>query len=305
MPVRLEGVDLRTATFTPATSIELLNAACRVAGLDPGGARLLRHHTNAVYRLARHPVVVKITRPGAGRDRSIRTVAVAEALTRTAVPSVRLWPGLNQPIAAGNSYATFWKAVDVTREPVAPDLAEPLRRLHHLDQQAVPALPQLDPFAAITSSLTRPTVLGADDLTFLRDYADQLAKDYVTLDFERPSRLIHGDAHHSNMLVGPDGPLLADWESARLGPPEWDLVTVAVHCRRFDHPLGEYEDFARLYSRDIRAWPGFEVLAAVRELRMITTNSWKSMPGTPAADEVLHRVAALRSGDGQRPWRLL
>jgi len=305
VPVRLEGVDLRTATFTPATSIELLNAACRVAGLDPGGARLLRHHTNAVYRLARHPVVVKITRPGAGRDRSIRTVAVAEALNRTAVPSVRLWPGLTQPIAAANSYATFWKAVDVTREPAAPDLAEPLHRLHHLDQQTVPALPELDPFAAVTSSLTRPTVLGADDLTFLRDYADQLAQDYVTLDFERPSRLIHGDAHHSNMLVGSDGPLLADWESVRVGPPEWDLVTVAVHCRRFEHPLGEYDEFAKRYGRDIHTWPGYRTLAAVRELRMITTNSWKSVPGTPAAREVLKRVAALRDGDKGRRWKLL
>ena len=286
-------------------SIELLYAACRAAGLDASGAHLLRHHTNAVYRLARQPVVVKITRPGKGRDRSTRTVAVAEALTGTNVPTVRLWPGLNQPIAVANSYATFWTAVDATRGPTADDLAEPLHRLHHLDPEVLPIVPKLDPFGAIADSLGRPTVLGADDLVFLRDYSEKLAEDYASLDFERPSCLIHGDAHHSNMLVGPDGPLLADWESARLGPPEWDLVTVAVHCRRFEHPADEYEEFARRYGRDIHVWPGYQTLAAIRELRMITTNSWKSAPGTLAASEVLHRIAALRDGDDERRWRLL
>lgn len=137
---------------------------------------------------------------------------------------MRLWPNVDQPIAVANSYATFWIAVAAARAAEAADLAEPLRRLHRLDPEEVPTLPELDPFAAIANSLARPTVLDTHDLRFLGDYADRLAQDYVTLDFERPNCLIHGDAHHSNMLVGPDGPLLADWESARLGPPEWDLV---------------------------------------------------------------------------------
>ena len=215
---------------------------------------------------------------------------------------MRLWSDLDQPIAVADS---FWIAIDAARGAEAADLAEPLRRLHLLVPEEVPALPDLDPFGAIVNSLARPTVLGTYDLGFLRDYVAKLEQDYVALDFERPSCLIHGDAHHSNMLVGPDGPLLADWESARLGPAEWDLVTVAVHCRRFDHPLGEYEEFARLYGRDVRAWSGYRTLAAVRELRMITTNSWKSAPGKLASDEVLHRVAVLRSGDDGRRWRLL
>lgn len=305
MPVKLDGVNLRTATFTPEKSLELLQIACRAADLDPSGAYLLRHHTNAVYRLAHQPVVVKITRPGAGRERSARTVAIAEALTRTGVPAVRLWPGLYQPVSVANSYATFWIAVDVIRKPAAADLAEPLHRLHHLDPGGLPVLPKLDPFGAITSSLARPTVLDPQDLGFLRTYAEQLADDYATLDFEQPTCLIHGDAHHSNTLFGSEGPVLADWESARLGPPEWDLVTLAVHCRRFDHPRGEYEELVKLYGRDVRAWPGYQILAAVRELRMITTNAWKSTPGSPAATEVLGRIAALRHGDVEHRWTLL
>ena len=298
-------MNLRAATFTPEASLDLLHAVCRAVDLDPASAQLLRHHTNAVYRLEQHPVVVKITRPGSGRDRAIRTAAIAEALASTDVPSVRLWPGLDQPVRIADGFATFWEAVDVVREPSAADLAEPLRRLHSLGPEAFPTVPRLDPFGAIAHSLARPTVLDEHDLEFLHAYAEELATDYAALSYQRPDQLIHGDAHHSNALVGPAGPVLADWESARIGPPEWDLVTVAVHCRRFDHPPGEYEEFAEHYGRDVRHWPGYQTLAAVRELRMITTNAWKSEPESPAATEVLGRVAALREGDRQRRWTLL
>ncbi|NUR93784.1 MAG: aminoglycoside phosphotransferase family protein [Kribbellaceae bacterium] len=298
-------MSLRSATFTPETSRELLHVACRAVGLDPHDAHLLRHHTNAVYRLARQPVVVKITRPGSGRYRAGQTVAIADALARTNVPTVRLWSDVEQPMAVADSHATFWIAVDIVREPMASDLAEPLRRLHELGLSDLPEVPKLDPFAAIADSLSRRTVLGDDDLHFLRVYAGQLADDYAVLDFERPDCLIHADAHHSNTLVGADGPVLADWESARIGPPEWDLATVAVHCRRFGHPAEEYRDFAATYRREVLDWPGYQTLAAVRELRMITTNAWKSNPGTLAAAEVLSRVSALRHGDLEHRWALL
>lgn len=298
-------MNLPSATFTPETSLDQLHAACRAVGLDATGAQLLRHHTNAVYRLTRHPVVVKITRPGAGRDRTAQTVAVAQALARTRVPAVRPWPGIDQPITLAGTHATFWNAVDSVREPAAADLAEPLRRLHQLDPAVLPALPKLDPFGAIHGSLERRTVLDNDDLTFLHDYADELCAEYSALRFDSSDGIVHGDAHHSNALVGPDGPVLADWESACQGPPEWDLVTVAVHCYRFGHPMTEYKDFATAYARDIQEWPGYPTLTAVRELRMITTNAWKSEPGTQAAAEVRRRVRALREGDADCRWQLL
>lgn len=298
-------MNLHAATFTPEASLELLHAACREVNLDPVGACLLRHHTNAVYRLAHHPVVVKITRPGTGHERSHQAIAIGATLASTDVPSVRLWPGPEQPVAVADSFATFWVAVESVRQPTATDLADPLRRLHSLDPKNLPALAKLKPFSAITNSLTRRTVLDGRELGFLQTYADQLADDYAALIFPLPNRMIHGDAHHSNMLVGRDGPVLADWESARLGPPEWDLVTLAVHCQRFGHPPSEYAAFARLYGMDVRDWPGYQTLAAVRELRMITTNAWKSVPGSAAAAEVRDRVAALRRGDHKRRWVLL
>jgi aminoglycoside phosphotransferase (APT) family kinase protein len=298
-------VTPRDATFTPAASLNLLNAVCSIADLDPTGAHLMRHHTNAVYRLSRHQIIVKISRPGANRHRVAQAVAVAEALAETPVPGVRLWPGIEQPLSVDDSHATFWIAVKPTRDPVAEDLAEPLRQLHQLDPTALPPLPRLEPFTAVAESLKRRTVLPETDLRFLRDYAERLHDQYLRLTFEHPDRIIHGDAHHGNTLVGPGGPVLADWESACHGPPEWDLATLAVHCRRFGHPHTEYHDFATAYSRDIRSWVGYESLAAVRELRMITTNAWKANEGSAAASEVHRRVKALREGDDTITWRLL
>ncbi len=34
---------------------------------------------------------------------------------------------------------------------------------------------------------------------------------------------IHGDPHLGNVLVTPDGPRWTDFETACLGPPEWDI----------------------------------------------------------------------------------
>jgi Ser/Thr protein kinase RdoA (MazF antagonist) len=69
---------LTERTFLPENTLRLLTEACLRAGLDPGGARLLRHQTNAVYQLASEPVVVKISRPGADRAHIERTLALVQ-----------------------------------------------------------------------------------------------------------------------------------------------------------------------------------------------------------------------------------
>jgi hypothetical protein len=49
--------------FTSERAVQTLQAACAIAGLDSRGARLLRLGTNANYRLAARPVMVRIA-PG-------------------------------------------------------------------------------------------------------------------------------------------------------------------------------------------------------------------------------------------------
>jgi hypothetical protein len=85
---------------------------------------------------------------------------------------------------------------------------------------------------------------------------------------------------------------------------EWDLVTVEIHCRRFEHPEATYREFCRIYGRDVREWSGYETMRDIRELRMIATNARKSASRSRPADEVHRRIGLLQhSEDG--PWSIL
>ena len=98
--------------------------------------------------------------------------------------------------------------------------------------------------------------------------------------------------------------MLCDWDSAAIGPVEWDLVTIEVHCRRFGFPEQEYQDFCARYGRDVREWDGFSTFRDLRELRMVTTNARKSAAGSPQAAEVRRRSAALEAEEDLR-WSIL
>lgn len=285
------------AEFTRQRTHRILERACRAAGLDPGGAQLLRHHTNAVYRLLHAPVVVKIDRPCGARS-PVDVVALVRWLWRQDVPVVPLAP-VRQPLEIGGCTVTFWRYLPQTREIVAADLAAPLSLLHALRTRPPQWLPERHlhgTFARIAQSIDASAILSPSDRMLLRAERARLTARADEIAFVLPPGLIHGDAHHRNMLwsAADAQAVLCDWESVALGQPEWDLVTLEVHCRRFAHPAVEYEKFCRDYGYDIRAWQGYPWLRDLRELRMITTNAYKSAPGTPGAREVLRRIAALR-----------
>lgn len=300
-----QPAELVSAGFTPQRTHRILERACRAAGLDPAGAQLLRHHTNAVYRLVRTPVVVKIDRPGGS---PVEVVTLARWLRRQDVPVVPLAP-TRQPMEFDGCTVTFWRYLPPSREIVAADLATPLSLLHALRTRPPRPLPERhlrDTFARITESIDASRILSPSDRMLLRAERARLAARAPEIAFVLPPGLIHGDAHHRNMLWDQVSgqAVLCDLESVAVGQPEWDLVTVEVHCRRFAHPAIEYEKFCRDYGFDIRDWRGHPWLRDLRELRMITTNAYKSAPGTPCAREVLRRIAALRDDTPIR-WHIL
>lgn len=289
--------------FTPERTRVLLAAACRQAGLDPVGAELLRHQTNAVYRLATSPVIVKIARPDYGQDDIQRTVDLTRWLTSLDFPTVPLLD-VDQPVITDGGVATFWQYLPQHQPIEAGDIAGPLRELHQLAPPDLP-IPRLDAVAAIRYSLDRQQILNAAEHAFLRDRCQTLASELPLLQYEAAPVLIHGDPQHRNALWDAGQPVLCDWDSAVTGPAEWDLVTIEIHCRRFGHPASSYADFSRIYGRDIRDWPGYQVLKDLRELRMIATNARKSDPRSRAAAEVHRRIAQLRAEETAENWAIL
>lgn len=297
---------LTEQTFTPATTRPLLIAACERLGLDPAGARVLRHHSNAVYLLAHTPVVVKISRPDNTHTRS--TVDLVRWLTMHGVPSITLateaTEPIVQPVEVAGCDVTAWTYLPQIRAISAGEIAEPLAALHRTPPP--PGTRPLDPFTSINRSIAQSACLTIEEKTLLRERSDQLARAWACLEHDTHTALLHGDPQHRNTLwdASAHRAVLCDWESAVVGPLEWDLVTIEIHCRRFGHPQAEYGAFCERYGQDVREWSGYEVTRNIRELRMIASNARKSAPGTAPAEEVRRRITHLDSGPDLR-WHIL
>jgi hypothetical protein len=307
MRQHIEPVPLTEATFTPERTRALLDAACLAAGFNATGAVLLRHHTNAVYALIGEPIVVKIGRPN--HVGHIDVVALVRWLEEQGVPTVPL-VDTEQPLDLGGCPVTFWRYIDQERGiTTAAELAEPLANLHACFSSLPVALPDRQIQNTLTSiayAIDTSRILTSEDRALLHARLAELAARECDTQYTLTRGVIHGDAQHRNALWDNDHrrAVLCDWENAAIGPPEWDLVTIEVHCRRFGHPPHEYEAFSRVYGFDVRDWAGYEWLRDLRELRMITTNARKGGPGSAIAAEVLRRVKALRDG-APITWNIL
>lgn len=292
---------LTESTFKPDRTQLVAIEACRRAGLDPAAMVLLRHQTNAVYRLSTAPVVVKVVRPGIRHTEDV--VKLVRWLAEHRVPTVPLLD-IDQPMRLAGCAVTLWRYLPQDQEVSAGDIAGPLLSLHSLE--TVPLeLPQLDALGMIRHSIEASTIVSDPERTVLEEFLNDVASRLQFVATSQP-RLIHGDPQHRNTLWDNDihGAVLCDWESAVFGPVEWDLVTIEVHCRRFGFGPEEYQRFCQLYGRDVREWPGYEVFRDLRELRMITTNARKSARGTPQAAEVHRRIAQLGENSNSR-WFIL
>ncbi|RLU80474.1 aminoglycoside phosphotransferase [Streptomyces griseocarneus] len=300
------GAGDRGEDFTAEVAGRVLVAACRAVGLDAAGAELLRLGSNAVYRLASAPVIVRVARDPDCRAEMERTVRVARWLEGEDFPATRLLPGVQQPLEAGGRVVTFWQS-DQDHEEYATveELADLLRRLHWLEEPEALGLTYFDPFAKVWTALRGLNGIGADDRAFLETRATSLNKAYDKLDFVLPFGAIHGDANIGNVLRGRNGrAVLIDLDGFALAPREWDLILTALYYDRFGwHSGREYEAFVYRYGFDIMNWPGYEILADVRELMMVLWIGQQVLMSEKAAEEFARRVKALRTGGSRRDWQ--
>ncbi|MEU5903762.1 phosphotransferase [Micromonospora sp. NPDC047467] len=293
--------------FVEARTRPVLAEVCRRLDMSDAGASLLRHHTNAVYAVG--DVVVKIAPVDIGLERTRTVVAVVRWLDDRGFPTVGLSPCLPQPLLVGEHAVTIWQRLNPAHDsPVtAAELGELLSKLHALPPPPV-NLPKLQPIESIRRSLERSTIISVEERDLLLNRLELLAARWSEMHFPRGMSLIQSDPQTRNALRRFDGtPVLADWDGAAIGPREWDLATVAVHCRRFAQPgPAAFVDFTAAYGWDVSSWQGFEQLCQLRELQMIATNARKSRPGTEAAAEVHRRVAGLRKGAQELgQWQIL
>ncbi|GDY31128.1 phosphotransferase enzyme family protein [Gandjariella thermophila] len=275
---------------------------CAGVGLDPRGARLLRFTSNAVFRLADQPIVVRIVGSRAMQHRVGKLVRVARWLAEHDVPAVRLVPGLEQPVHAAGYVATLWElAPEAGPRPGAGDLARLLRRLHELPPPPFD-LPRWAPLDDVRRRVADAEELAPADRRFLMDRCAEVQAKLDRLRFPLPPGVVHGDAHLGNLIPTRDGPVLCDFDSTCFGPREWDLTPLPVGVQRFGHPPPWHRTLAREYGFDVTGWSGFAVLREARELKL-TTSVLPILRSNPDVRvELRRRLAAFRSGDTSERW---
>lgn len=284
---------------------EKLNGAladtCALLGLDHRGAHLLRFTNNAVYALAGAPVVVRIVGSRALRHRVAKVVAVARYFERHDVPAIRLLPGVEQPLHVGEHVVSVWQEVPrAARRANAADLAGLLRRVHALAPPE--GLEEWSPLDDVRARVADAEELAKADREFLLRRCAEVEVELAGLDFPLPRALVHGDAHPGNVIIGPGGPVLCDFDSSCVGPPEWDLTPLAVGQERFGDPAGRYRMLVDTYGFDVTAWGGFAVLRAARELKL-TTSVLPILRSHPHVRSELHRrLGDLRAGRSDTRW---
>lgn len=280
---------------------DALTAAGQVAGVDTSGAALIRDGGNVLYRL-NGGVVARIGREG-GVHVARTSVHVARWLAAHDVRVVTPLAGLDQPTVVDGRPVTWWVQLPAHRHATPAELGAILCQLHSVVPPNPNCAGDLDPFDGIADRIANAPQLTAEDRSWLTEHLSRLHADYAALPPGLTRRMIHGDAWQGNVVV-PDGgaPTVLDFDHAGVGPPEWDLVPLAVDHTDFARiSTAEYQSFVDAYGYDVTTWPGYRVLAAIRELRWTAFALGKAGASRAAATEAHHRIACLR-GRIPRPW---
>jgi hypothetical protein len=275
---------------------------CAIVGLDARDAWLVRWVGNAVFRLPRHPVIMKVMTSPSLTCRARAAVAAANLLAAHGVPAVRLWPSQSQPLLVNDHAVTIWRYEDpVGPSPTGEEMGRLINRL-----RAVPVvdvdLPRWNPVGPIRSRIAEAEDVEADDIAFLSGECDDIEERLPEVDYALPESVVHGDAHLANVVPTGHGPVWCDFDGTCLGPAEWDLIPAAVASIRFPGPDDVHRQLVRTCGLDVTRWTGFPVFRKIREVNMLTS-VLPNLRGNPRVrHEFQHRLRSLRSGDSHARW---
>jgi len=197
-----------------------------IAGVAPV---LLNDSNNVSVRLAPRPLVARMSgAAGESGTKAARELAVARHLADKGAPVVP--PAIELPAGphlVDGLTVTLWRFVEhrPAEESDGVDAARALRAVHEALADCPGVLPPFgDTSCRARALLDDPSALPAlapADRLFLVATHDRIAGELAA--FVMPTHPIHGDAHLGNVLITANGPRWTDFETACLGPREWDI----------------------------------------------------------------------------------
>lgn len=295
-------VAVSEARITRDAVRAILERACLRVGLDATGAGLIRMVNNAVFRLAAHPVVVRVVLTPELGHRAENAAAAARLFAANQVPSVALLDDVPGPVDVDGYLVSFWQAVvDTGETPTATDLARLLTQVHRIPCAGT-GLAHWNPIADLHARLDGAEYYDRGAIDFLLRRCDALEARLDSLRYVLPQSVIHGDAHLRNLIPTPAGTVLCDLDTVCVGPREWDLVPMAVGQLRFQPSENPQRQLVDAYGFDVTQWDGFPVLRELRELKLAAVGLQVAMSNAARCSELRRRLRAIRTGDTLARW---
>lgn len=294
--------------MTAAPARDVLDEAAARVGVSSADAELIRDGSNVLWALG-EGVVARIG-PSGSLPAARRQLSAARWLRRHDVLTVAPIADLDQPILVQGRPVTWWEQLPAHRHASTAELGTVLRQLHQLPHPRpgeLDGFDELDPFDGLEPLLANelPGVLGPTDSDWLGARITELRHSYRSEHDGVTTTVIHGDAWQGNLAVPLTGgrAVLLDLDRIGSGPPDWDLIPIAVDHTDFARLDAEdYQHFVdALGGVDVTRSPRFPTLAAITELRWTAFVIGKAADDPAAADEAHHRIACLR-GTVPRPW---
>ncbi|WP_320671140.1 phosphotransferase enzyme family protein [Patulibacter defluvii] len=200
--------------------------------LGPEPARLLRLGTNASFRIG--TVVIRIGPAGGDPAGAARELQLARFLADRDVPAAR--PEGRPPAVVDGHPVSAWRWIE--HDPAATvdgrAFGTLLRRFHDATTDydgPLPGWPQPRLIGDRIAALRRHPAFTEAEVDRLQTRLDGLLA--ALAEHPSPALPIHGDAHPGNVIVGPDGPVLLDFDLVCRGPRPWDLAPAALHAERY------------------------------------------------------------------------
>lgn len=290
------GLDQNTKAARRATE-----AAARAAGISSTGMRLVRVGENVILLLPDVPAVARVA-SGVGLLGSVqRELRVANWLADVGVPAVRAL--VAEPFVDAGQVVSFWEYLPQVEATDVVTLARFLRRLHAVPVPGELSLGPVRPFVRIADRIESAAALTESDRRLLRGMHAELVVSWERARFEMAPAVVHGDAHHENLVRAGDGRIVfLDLERVGIGQPEWDLTLTATYHECEWYSATDYAAFVDAYGYDLRAAPAWPLLRAIRILRMVTWLGAVAADNPGRTKQLQFRLATLRDGTAPAGW---